>query len=280
MSYIVSPDWLKERMEKNPEETVIVDTRFQLNDPDAGRRAYLESHIPGAVYLDLKKDLSSKPEKHGGSHPLPDMDMFAAKLGKIGIDNDTTVVAYGKTNDIFPARLWWLLHYMGHDKVYVLDGGYDRWVAEGHSVTDEIPISKKKEFKPQYRHEEVVDMKQVKEKLADDTAILIDSRSRDRYLGKTEPMHPKAGHIPGAKNMFWKGVLDADGHWKNVDELKEHFADLPKDEEIIVSCGSGVSATPNIMGLKMAGFKNIKLYPGSYSDWISYDENEVETKEE
>src|SRR5699024_70127 len=132
----------------------------------------------------------------------------------------------------------------------------------------------------QYRHEEVVDMKQVKEKLADDTAILIDSRSRDRYLGKTEPMHPKAGHIPGAKNMFWKGVLDADGHWKNVDELKEHFADLPKDEEIIVSCGSGVSATPNIMGLKMAGFKNIKLYTGSYSDWISYDENELETKEE
>src|SRR5699024_12443810 len=129
----------------------------------------------------------------------------------------------------FPARLWWLLHYMGHDKVYVLDGGYDRWVAEGHSVTDEIPISKKKEFKPQYRHEEVVDMKQVKEKPADDTAILIDSRSRDRYRGKAEPMHPKSAHIPGAKNRFRKGGLDADGHWKKDDDVNAHLSDLRTD---------------------------------------------------
>src|SRR5699024_7861680 len=120
--------------------------------------------------------------------------------------------SYGETDASFPAGVWWLLLYMGNDKVYLLDGGYDRWVAEGHSVTDEIPISKKKEFIPQYRDEEVVDMKQVKEKLADDTAILTDSRSRARYLGKTEPTHPKAVHIPGAKNVFWKGVLDADGH--------------------------------------------------------------------
>lgn len=276
MSYIVSIDWL----EKKLENTVVVDVRFSLADPQEGRRAYEQGHIPGAMYLDLNKDLSSPKAKHGGNHPLPDMNTFAERLGEIGIDQQTTVVIYDEKNDMFAARLWWLLDYMGHKKVYLLDGGYARWVKKGNVVTTKIPVPDMKQFQATIQENQAVDINQVKEKMNDKSAVLIDSRSKDRYLGQTEPMYAKAGHIPGAKNFFWKDVLQKDGLWKNDQDLQSNFAEINKDEEIIVSCGSGVSACPNVVGLKMAGFTNVKLYPGSYSDWISYEENQVENQEE
>ncbi|MEC5424595.1 sulfurtransferase [Virgibacillus sp. C22-A2] len=280
MSYLISVNRLKSRLENNQGNTVIVDVRFQLNDPDAGRKAYLHNHLPGAVYMDLNKDLSGKPEKHGGNHPLPDTRQFAAKIGKIGIDHETTVVIYDQANDMFAARLWWLLDSMGHEKVYLLEGGYERWVAEGNEVTDEIPGLKARKFQPVFRENQTVDIEELKEKLKDKSTVLIDSRGIDRYLGMVEPLYGKAGHIPGAKNYFWKDVLNEKGNWKKKEALEEHFASLSKDQEIIVSCGSGVSACPNVLALKSAGYKNVKLYPGSFSDWISYDDNEIEKKEE
>ncbi|PAV30565.1 sulfurtransferase [Virgibacillus profundi] len=280
MPYLISLDRLKKRLENNQDNTVIVDVRFQLNDPDAGRKAYLQNHLPGAVYMDLNKDLSGKASKHGGNHPLPDMKMFAGKIGKIGIDHDTTVVIYDQANDMFAARLWWLLDNLGHEKVYILDGGYEGWIKEGNEVTTAIPELKPKEFKGNFNENKIANIEEVKEKLEDNSAVLIDSRAKDRYLGETEPLYGKAGHIPGAKNFFWKNVLTKDGNWKKNGELEEHFASLSKDEEIIVSCGSGISACPNVLALKFAGFTNVKLYPGSFSDWISYEENKVETKEE
>lgn len=280
MSIIVNDTWLKNRLENKLENTVVVDVRFQLNDAEAGRKAYLESHIPHAVYLDLNKDLSGKAEKHGGNHPLPDMDMFAAKIGNIGIDHDTTVVIYDQRNDMFAARLWWLLDYMGHDNIYLLDGGFEKWVEQGHKVSSELPSLSTKDFQPNFRENQVADIDEVKEKLDNKSAVLIDSRGKDRYLGKTEPLYPKAGHIPGAKNYFWKNVLDENGNWKNDTDLQENFSSLSKDDEIIVSCGSGVSACPNVLALKSAGYRNVKLYPGSFSDWISYEENEIEKEDE
>ncbi|WP_174615637.1 sulfurtransferase [Virgibacillus ihumii] len=280
MTEIVSVEWLAERMKENSRDTVIVDVRFQLTDDEAGRKEYLAGHIPTAVYLDLDKDLSGKAAKHGGNHPLPDMETFTAKISHIGIDNDTTVVVYGKDNDMFAGRLWWLLQYVGLEKVYLLEGGYDEWVRKGYDISTDIPRLEAATFNPAIQENEAVDIEYVKEKLDDKSAILIDSRGKDRYLGKTEPLYAKAGHIPGAKNYFWKKVLDDEGKWKNEADLKEHFNDLPHDKEIIVSCGSGVSATPNVLALKAAGFENVKLYPGSFSDWISYEENEVEKKEE
>lgn len=274
----MSVDELKEKLDSN--YVVIVDVRFELTNPNAGRKAYLKSHIPNAFYLDLNDDLAGKVEEHGGNHPLPDINELTEKLGSIGINHHTTVVVYDQTNDMFSGRLWWLLHYLGHEKVYVLDGGFESWQDKGYEVTDEQPVADKKTFIPKPRKNEVVDIHQVKEKLKDQSAVLIDSRSKDRYLGKTEPLYKKAGHIPGAKNYFYKEVLNEQGMWKEPEELKKHFANLPKDKEIMVSCGSGVSATPNIMALKIAGFQNIKLYPGSFSDWISYEDNPVETKEE
>ncbi|GAB3046055.1 sulfurtransferase [Virgibacillus ainsalahensis] len=279
MSYLISVNRLKNRLENNQDNTVIVDVRFELTDPDAGRKMYLESHLPGAVYMDLEKDLSGKAEKHGGNHPLPDMEMFAAKVGNIGINHETTVVIYDQANDMYGARLWWLLDYLGHEKVYILDGGYTRWITEGNEVTDRIPELEAKNFQPIFRNNQVADIEEVKEKLEKDEAMLIDSRSKERYLGKSEPMYVKAGHIPGAKNFFWKDVLTKDGVWKKNGELQEHFASIPKEREIIVSCGSGISACPNVLALKAAGYTNVKLYPGSFSDWISYEENKVEKKE-
>ncbi|MUK89828.1 sulfurtransferase [Ornithinibacillus sp. L9] len=271
---------LVDRLNNHEDETVVVDVRFQLNDTDAGRKAYVEGHIPGAVYLDLNKDLSGEVQKHGGNHPLPDSNEFSSKLGEIGIDHGTTVVVYDQQNDMFASRLWWLLQYMGHEKVYVLDGGYQCWVKQGNKVSVEIPTYAKKNFIPKVNEDEVVDIRKIKENIMSSNAVLIDSRSKERYLGKVEPLYAKAGHIPGARNFFWKEVLHEDGSWKDEDTLKEHFSSLDKGAEIIVSCGSGVSACPNILALKRIGFTNVKLYPGSYSDWISYEENRVETKDE
>lgn len=268
-------------MQLNKEkEVAIVDVRYQLNDPEAGKNAYLEGHIPGAVHLDLKEDLSSEAEKHGGSHPLPDRDTLANKLGDLGIDQDTTVIIYDDKNDMFSARCLWLFHYLGHQDAYILAGGWKNWVEEGQAVTTELPQLETKKFKIFPSKNETVSMQEVKQKVRDKSATLLDSRSRERYLGQTEPLYSKSGHIPGAKNYFWKDVLDDQGNWKEREDLAHHFSKLPKDEEIIVSCGSGVSACPNILALQEAGFKNVKLYPGSFSDWISYEDNRLETGEE
>lgn len=263
---------------KQEEDIVTVDVRFELSDPDAGRKAYLEGHILGAVYLDLDRDLSGKVGKHGGSHPLPDIATITAKLGHVGIANDTKVVIYSANNDMFASRMAWLLYFVGHDDVYLLDGGLEAWVNMGYELTIETPTLEPKEYHPHVRIDETVDMETVRDR--GDDIVLIDSRAKDRYLGKTEPRYKKAGHIPGATNFFWKDVLKENGEWKSNDELEDHFSDLSKDKEIIVSCGSGVSACPNVIALKAAGFNNVKLYPGSFSDWISYDENKVEKGEE
>lgn len=280
MSYLVSVDWLKKQLENQANNMVVVDVRFSLKDPDAGKNAYEQGHIPGAMYLDLNKDLSSPKQDHGGNHPLPDMKTLTEKLGEIGIDNQTAVVIYDENNDMFGARLWWLLDYMGHENVYLLDGGIKRWIKEGNVVTTDILVPTIKQFKANVKLDHVVDINEVKEKMKDKSAVLLDSRSKDRYLGETEPMYAKAGHIPGAINFFWKNVLHEDGLWKSDEDLQTYFETLDKNDEIVVSCGSGVSACPNVLGLKMAGYTNVKLYPGSYSDWVSYEENPVETKEE
>ncbi|WP_047980975.1 sulfurtransferase [Ornithinibacillus contaminans] len=280
MSYLLTGKEVKEIISNPKNDVVIVDARFQLHDSDAGKRDYDEGHLPSAIYFDLEKDLSAVPNEHGGNHPLPAITMLATKLGNAGIDQQTTVIVYDQGNDMFAPRFWWLLHYLGHDAVYILEGGYARWVAEGNMVTKEVPVHEPKSFIPSVRHDEVVHIEQVKGKLTSDEAILIDSRSKERYLGKTEPLYKKAGHIPGAKNYFWMDVLDEEGNWKNKAALEQHFANLDKKSEIIVSCGSGVSACPNVVALKMAGYTNVKLYPGSFSDWISYEDNRIETEDE
>lgn len=281
MSFVVTNDWLKEKLDdEDNDELVIVDTRASLTDEKLGKNLYRVSHIPTAVHLDLTEDLAGERKTHGGRNPLPDLDVFIKKIESIGVSNDTEVVIYDEDGGMFASRAWFLFHLVGHENVYVLEGGYKAWMGKGYDITNEIEPVLKGSFTPNILENAVVEMEDVKARAKADGTVLIDSRPRARYLGEGEELDPKAGHIPGAKNYFWRNVLREDGTWKSPEELEEVFADLNKDEEIIVSCGSGISACPNVLSLKTIGFKNVKLYPGSFSDWISYEDNVVETKEE
>ncbi|MEK5028814.1 sulfurtransferase [Paenibacillus sp. FSL M7-1046] len=292
MDATVSKRWLLARLYE-PEQT-IVDCRFTLGKPQAGRESYEQEHIPGAVYLDLELDLSGPVGEHGGRHPLPDPQVLAARLSKLGIGNDSRIVAYDDESGMNAARLWWLLRYLGHEQVFILEGGFSAWKAEKFPVTDHQPVRVPSSFVPQLQSQMVAGVdkvRQVSEQTVDAEAgkgetashpalpLLIDSRANDRYRGQNETLDKKAGHIPGALNYFWKDTQNADGSFKSAEQLAEHFAGLDKDREIIVYCGSGVTACPNVLALEKAGFKKVRLYAGSWSDWISYSENPVATGE-
>lgn len=276
MSYLITPQILVNLLQK--EKVVLLDVRSDLQDPNIGEEAYKKSHLPGAFYLHLERDLSGEVGKHGGNHPLPLIDKFISTLANLGINNGTTVVIYDTANEMYAPRAWWLLHYLGLEKVYVLDGGFTAWVNSGLDITNKIPQAEPTTFEPNILPNATVTMEDVRDRRAD--AVLIDSRAPERYLGLEEPLYHKAGHIPGAKNYFWQDVLNETGNWKNSAELAEHFRNVPKDQTVIVSCGSGVSACPNILALKSLGYEDVRLYPGSFSDWISYEENQLETKED
>lgn len=307
MEATVSKRWLLARL-YDPEQT-IVDCRFTLGKPQAGRGSYEQEHIPGAVYLDLELDLSSPVGEHGGRHPLPDPQALAARLSKLGISNNTRVVAYDDESGMNASRLWWLLRYLGHEQVFVLEDSFSTWKAEKYPVSDHQPVRVPSTFTPDVQPQMlagVEEVREVSEKLvkrgagsriesgtesgsgtgADasaahpDLPVLIDSRADDRYQGHNETLDKKAGHIPGAVNYFWKNTQHPDGSYKSADQLADHFAGLDKNRKIIVYCGSGVTACPNVLALEKAGHKNVRLYAGSWSDWISYPENQVATGEE
>lgn len=274
MKHIVSVDWLYEQL--GDPNVRIIDCRFQLGQPLAGFEEYMEEHIPGSLYFDLEKDLSGKVTTHGGRHPLPDFDRFVDKISTAGIDKNTTVVIYDGQGGMIASRLWWMLTYLGHKNVYVLNGGIQNWLSQGYPVTIDIPVHDKKEFTPTLQKHLLSDIEEVKMHSENQSAVLLDSRDQNRYAGIEEPVDKAAGHIPSARNKFWKDCITDQGKWKSGKELAEQFMDLKKDEEVIVYCGSGVSACPNILALTDLGFENVKLYVGSWSDWISYEDNLIE----
>ncbi|MUT65961.1 sulfurtransferase [Paenibacillus sp. NEAU-GSW1] len=273
MNNIVSLEWLREKM--GEPNLVIADCRFRLDDTEAGRRAYEESHIPGAVYLDLEKDLSGEVEEHGGRHPLPDIFAATVTFGQAGISNNSIVVAYDDQGGAMASRLWWLLKYLGHEQVYVLDKGFTAWAKQGLPVTAEQAEPLTAAFIATVQHNMLVEMDEVRELLGSEGTTLIDSREAPRYRGEVEPIDRVAGHIPGAINRFWRDGLMESGAWKDVDAQAERFNDLDKNGDLIVYCGSGVTATPNVIALEEAGFTRVRLYAGSWSDWISYEGNPI-----
>ena len=266
---IVSPEWLATNTE-NP-EVVIIDCRFSLADPELGQKQYQESHIPGAFYLDLNRDLANSVGKHGGRHPLPNIEELADKLSALGINSaETLVVAYDDSRLAFAARLWWLLRYMGHSKVALLDGGFSGWKAGGYPVTNILPEPREGNFVARLQQDLAVDIEAVKERKDLPGTVLVDSRESERYEGLREPIDPIAGHIPGAVNYPWQEVTDKTGKVRSTSEQKHRWTELEKAEEIIVYCGSGVTACVNLLSLEIAGIPNAKLYVGSWSDWCSY----------
>lgn len=267
----VSVDWLVAQL-NNP-HVVVVDCRFVLLQPEAGRQQYEVGHIPGAYYLDLNQDLSSPVGQHGGRHPLPDPPKLAAQLASMGIASEpepTLVIAYDDSRLGFAARLWWLLRYLGHDRVAVLDGGFAAWQAAGYPITQAIPSARPGCFMPKLRPELVVDIETVKTRKDLPGTVLVDAREPERYRGDREPIDPIAGHIPGAVNYPWQDVTDAAGNLRSTAEQQQRWADLQTAEEIIVYCGSGITACVNLLSLELAGMGTGKLYAGSWSDWCSY----------
>lgn len=277
MSMIISATTLANWLESN-EKVVVIDVRADLQDEYYGKRLYEQAHIPGASFLDLEKDLSGEVKKHGGNHPLPDLATFAKKVSNLGVCANSTVVVYDQGAHMFAPRAWFLLQHIGLKNVYVLDGGYQAWQAEGFSVTEEVPNITRGNLHVQADKEEIVSMKDVSDRAADVT--LIDSRAYERYRGIEEPLYARAGHIPGAVNYDWEDVFDEQGYWKTIPALEEHFQSLAKDGVTFVSCGSGVSACVNILALHRLGYEQVKLYAGSFSDWISYENQPLETKDE
>jgi thiosulfate/3-mercaptopyruvate sulfurtransferase len=257
-------------------QLAVVDCRFDLMHPEAGRQAYLRAHIPGARYADLNRDLSAPIGPHTGRHPLPLPDAFAAWLGAIGIGNDTQVVAYDETNGSIAARLWWMLRWLGHGAVAVLDGGFKAWTAHGGAVQSgepepEAADGSARHFTPRIDADSIVSTAELERALRGRTAALVDARAQERYAGQVEPIDAVAGHIPGAVNHPFTANLGADGRFLPAAELKRRWEEHLPDSNLsnlVAMCGSGVTACHNLLSLEVAGLTGGKLYAGSWSEWI------------
>lgn len=266
---VVCTEWLASRI-NNP-EIIIADCRYNLIDHSEGRRKYLEGHIPGAFFVDMEADLTGEKKEHGGRHPIPDPEEFARKMSAMGVEEGKTVIAYDE-NLSGAARLWWLLKYFGHGDVYVLDGGITKWVKEGRKTTNELPKEVNGTFLADAENSLLVDMHDVKENV--NSRELVDSRAPERYRGEVEPIDTKAGHIPGAVNIYYMDIMEPEGTLKDKDDLRRQFREI--SHGAVVYCGSGITSCVNILGLACIGIES-KLYSGSWSDWISYTGNEIAT---
>ena len=258
------------------EPIVLVDTSFDLADVAAGERSHAQGHLPGAHYLHLERDLSGPKTGRNGRHPLPARAVFAALVGRLGITPATQVVAIDQQGGMYAARLWWMLRWLGHANVAVLDGGVAAWTAEGGMLDNHIPATAN--TAPAYPSREppheplavLVDADQLLTRLG--RTPLLDARAAERFRGEVEPLDARAGHIPGARNRFFKDNLDANGRFKPAAALHAEFAPLvgaSNPADVVHQCGSGVTACHNLLAMEVAGFTGSALYAGSWSEWSS-----------
>jgi thiosulfate/3-mercaptopyruvate sulfurtransferase len=266
--HLADPDW------------AIFDCRFSLDDPERGRRDYAQTHIAGAVYAHLNEDLAG-PIIPGltGRHPLPAIDVAADKFSEWGIDDRVQVVVYDDAGGTYAARLWWMLRWLGHDAVAVLDGGWPKWKSEGRATREGMAIRFSRRFVPRPRSELLSTTEEVESQMQDARCKLFDSRTAERYRGENETIDPIAGHIPGAISAPYPDNLNPDGTLRSREEVKLRFAALlrgtPADHATFY-CGSGVTAAQNILALKHVGLGNAKLYVGSWSEWITDPKRAIE----
>jgi thiosulfate/3-mercaptopyruvate sulfurtransferase len=258
-AHLDDPSWL------------VVDVRHQLADTGYGERAYAAGHIPGAVFLHCDRDLSGSMTGSNGRHPLPDAEKLAKRLGEIGVGATTQVVVYDDAQGMIAGRLWWLLRWLGHDSVALLDGGLQAWQAASGALTGVLPILSAQTFvaRPQDR---LVKADYVLERIETPHMHLVDARSADRFRGENESIDPVGGHIPGAVNRFFKDNLQPDGRFKPAAELRAEWlavlaGALP--DQVVHQCGSGVSACLNMLAMEIAGLPGSLLYAGSWSEWCA-----------
>ena len=258
-AHLEAPDW------------VLLDCRHDLANPGAGEQDYARGHIPGARFLHVDHDLAAPRTGKNGRHPLPDPQVFMRRLEAAGVGANTQVVAYDAQTGVYAARLWWMLRWLGHDSVAVLDGGYIKWTRESRPVTNALPPTGTAHFSGRPRLA-AVDADDILRSLGRPGRVIVDARAPDRFRGENETLDPVGGRIPGACNRFFHDNLDANNCFKPAAELRQAFAALlgaAPAETVVHSCGSGVSACHNLLAMEIAGLPGSRLYPGSWSEWCS-----------
>lgn len=261
---------------------IVIDCRHDLANPDAGRDAYAAGHIPGAAFAHLDTDLSDKsPAPDGafrGRHPLPERSAFIDTLRRLGVNQDSQVVAYDAHGGMFAARLWWMLRWAGHDAAAVLDGGLQAWQAHGMGLSVSPVLKPRGNIALQDARSVAVSVGDVLANLANPARTVIDARAPDRFRGENETLDAVGGHIPGAKNRFFKDNLQADGRFKPAQQLRTEFdALISTPQATIMQCGSGVTACHNLLAMEIAGRSGAALYPGSWSEWCADHDRPVAT---
>lgn len=274
---LVSTDVLASHLDAS---WVILDCRFDLQNDAWGREQYVAGHVPGAAYVSLTHDLAGDRTGRNGRHPLPAIERMGETFSRLGIEGGRQVVAYDQDAGMFASRLWWMLRYVGHDAVAVLDGGWARWVREHRPVRsgEEQPAAARFVARP--RVDRLAGIQEVAARLSDPDRLLMDARGPDRFEGRFEPLDRVAGHIPGAVNHHYRLNVADDGTMLPVDVLRARFSahlGAHTPGETVMYCGSGVSACHNLLAMEHAGLGGSKLYPGSWSEWSADPDRRVET---
>lgn len=273
MEVLKSAEFLKNIIDE--ENTIIFDCRFDMENTNYGLDSYKKEHIKNAFYMDLNKDLAGKVQKHGGRHPLPNLKEFIKKLEQFNVDYDKNIIIYDDGELAMAGRLYILLKYLSFENIYVLEGGFNKFKEKYFDFVTSKESKTKNISKIDYKLNKnlFVDMEYVKSKIDSENTVIVDSRSKERYLGIQEPIDIKKGHIKSAVNVFWSDLI-IDGKLKPKDDLNKIYKDIKDKEEIIIHCGSGVTLSVNLMAMLSLNI-NPKVYLGSFSDWISYNDNEV-----
>ena len=276
-NYLISPEELNQLLQLNSKDFAIFDCRFDLANVKKGLELYLQGHIPGAVYVDLEKDLSGGKNPLLGRHPLPEPSVWSSTISKLGVSKSTLVILYDQQENIYSARMWWMLKAVGLNNVRILNGGFSNWVNFGGDVSTliEEPQPTLQEIDSS-KFDGLVKMIDIQKNIQAPIFTVLDARASERYRGEVEPLDPVAGHIPGALNRLYKLNLNDQNLFKSSSELKKECLSFVKNPESIVhQCGSGVTACHNLLAMEIAGLQGSKLYAGSWSEWCNQLENPI-----
>jgi thiosulfate/3-mercaptopyruvate sulfurtransferase len=265
---LISTDLLAEHLSDS--SWLIADCRYNLKDEHWGHAQYIASHVPGAVFVSITHDLSTRPTGTNGRHPLPSPEAIAATFSRLGIGDETQVIAYDQDAGAFASRLWWMLRYLGHDAVAVLDGGFAKWERERRATRGGEETRPAATFTPRLRGGMRVTAEQVVARVGDQSMLLVDARSPERYQGQPDPLDNVPGHIPGARNRFYRQNITATGTMRPGAELKVDFERVlggRSPNDVVMYCGSGITACYNLLAMEHAGLHGAKLFAGSWSEW-------------
>lgn len=280
-SVLIDAPSLADLLKQPAQNLLLLDCRHVLTEPAAGALAYAQGHIPGALHAHLDTVMSTQPTGTNGRHPLPDPQTFADSMAELGASDDTLIVAYDAGESVYPSRLWWMLRWVGHDRIRILDGGLQAWLdAGGELTTDQPRRGARGDFSVRPGSMATLSFADVLGNIASKEYLVVDARSADRYRGENETIDPVGGRIPGALNRPFKNNLEADGRFKSPERLREEFRELLGDTpsgRVVHQCGSGVSACNNLLAMEIAGLNGGRLYPGSWSEWCRQPEAPVAT---